>query len=478
MTTAIDRTLRLLIFTILCLFLCVAPPATAAEKPRKPNVLFIMSDDLNTALSGFGHPQCKTPELDRLAARGVMFQNMHCQYPVCGASRASLMSGLYPYTNKTLGNAGTLRGNMPDVLTMSQMFRKQGYRVGRVSKIYHMGIPFEIIAGTAERDDPKSWDEVVNIKAPEQHAPGVSTQWSPKDKGSQTFEGVEAEGDDLVHADGLAAEAAIKFLKKHHDKPFFLAVGFVRPHVPLVAPKKYFELYDRSAMRAPIVPEDDLNDVPKIIRNYKANVRYGVTPELHKGLLQAYYASVSYMDAQAGKVIRALEELGHKDDTIIVFSSDHGYLLGEHHKFQKQHLFEEATRVPFIMSVPWMKNTHGDGTKKITELVDLYPTLAELTGITPPRGLQGNSLVPLLKDPQSRLWKKDMAFTISRSGGESIRTDDWRYIHWGHGSKGQELYDLKADPRETTNLAGNPKYTDQLNRMKARLLAKRKAAGY
>lgn len=458
--------------------LCISSVVASAEKPSKPNVLFIMSDDLNTALSGFGHPQCKTPELDRLATRGLKFENMHCQYPVCGASRASLMSGLYPYTNRTLGNAGTLRGNMPNVLTLSQMFRKNGYRVGRVSKIYHMGIPREIIAGTAERDDPHSWDEVVNIKAPEQHAPGVSTQWSPIDKGSQTFEGVVAEGNDLVHADGLAAEAAIKFLKKHHERPFFLAVGFVRPHVPLVAPKKYFDLYNRKAMKAPIVPENDLDDVPKIIRNYKANVRYGVTPELHKGLLQAYYASVSYMDAQAGKVIRALEALGHKDDTIIVFSSDHGYLLGEHHKFQKQHLFEESTRVPFIISVPWMKDQHGEGTKKITELVDLYPTIADLAGLTPPSDLQGQSLVPLLKDPASKNWKKDSAFTISRNGGESIRTYDWRYIHWGHGKNGQELYDLKADPREITNLAGNPKYADQLKRMKSKLLAKRTSAGF
>ena len=467
--------MRKLLYVLAC---CIGSAAASAAKPSKPNVLFIMSDDLNTALSGFGHPQCKTPQLDRLAARGMKFENMHCQYPVCGASRASLMSGLYPYTNKTLGNAGTLRGSMPNVLTMSQMFRKNGYRVGRVSKIYHMGIPFEIIAGTAERDDPHSWDEVVNIKAPEQHAPGVSTHWSPKDKGSQTFEGVEAKGDDLVHADGLAAEAAIKFLKKHHERPFFLAVGFVRPHVPLVAPKKYFDLYNRKAMKAPVVPADDLEDVPKIIRGYKAIDRYGVTPELHKGLLQAYYASVSYMDAQAGKVIRAIEELGHKNDTIIVFSSDHGYLLGEHHKFQKQHLFEESTRVPFIISVPWMKDTHGSGTKKITELVDLYPTLAELAGLTPPSVLQGKSLVPLLNDPVSNAWKKNMAFTISRNGGESIRTYDWRYIHWGHGDRGQELYDLKADPGEITNLAGNPKYSEQLERSKGQLLAKRKAAGY
>ena len=449
-----------------------------AEVPEKPNVLFIMSDDLNTALSGFGHPQCKTPELDKLAQRGVRFENMHCQYPVCGASRASLMSGLYPYTNNTLGNSGTLRGNMPDVVTMSQLFRNHGYHVGRVSKIYHMGIPFEIIAGTADRDDPHSWDEVVNIKAPEQHAPGVKTEWSPGDKGSQTFTGVEGTGGDLEHADGMAAESAMQFLDKHHEKPFFLALGFVRPHVPLVAPKKYFDLYDRAEMKAPVVPDNDLDDVPKVIREYKSNKNYEVTPETHKGLLQAYYASVSYMDAQVGKVLARLEKLGRLDDTIVVFSSDHGYLLGHHNKYQKQHLFEESTRVPFIFSVPWMKDQHGQATGKITELVDLYPTLAELAGLTPPSDLQGQSLMPLLKDPAADAWTKPFAFTISRSGGESIRSYDWRYTQWGHGEQGMELYDLKKDRGEFTNLADHPEYAEQLKRMKKQLEMKRKEAGF
>jgi len=452
---------------------------TSTADARKPNVVFLMSDDLNTALSGFGHPQCQTPQLDKLAERGVRFENMHCQYPVCGASRASLMSGLYPYTNRTLGNAGTLRGSMPDVVTMSQLFRNNGYRVGRVSKIYHMRIPFEIIDGTAESDDPHSWDEVVNIKAPEQNAPGKSTQWSPKDKGSQTFEGVVADGGDLAHADGMAASHAIEFLKRNKDKPFFLACGFVRPHVPLVAPAKYFDLYDRDAMVAPVVPENDLEDVPGIIRGYKRNSStYGVTPELHKGLLEAYYASISYMDAQAGRVLDALDKLGLAENTIVVFTSDHGYLLGEHHKFQKQHLFEESTRVPFIVSVPWMKGQHGKATRHITELVDLYPTLAGLAGLKAPDVLQGQTLLPLLRNPASKAWKKNVAFTISRSGGESIRTHDWRYTQWGFGKSGTELYDLKNDPGEFNNLARKPKYSAQLSKLRKQLEAKRVAAGY
>ncbi|MEM7012543.1 MAG: sulfatase [Verrucomicrobiota bacterium] len=445
---------------------------------RKPNVILLMSDDLNTALSGFGHPQCKTPHLDKLAERGVRFENMHCQYPVCGASRASLMTGLYPYTNGMLGNSGNLRKNMPDVVTLSQLFRNNGYLAGRVSKIYHMGIPPEILAGTANHDDPPSWDETVNIKALEQNAPGERTEWSPLDKGSQTFTGVAASTGDLEHADGMAAEAAVEFLKRNKDKPFFLGCGFVRPHVPLVAPAKYFDLYDRDAMIAPEVPEDDLDDVPKVIRDYKANSRYGVTPELHKGLLEAYYASVSYMDAQVGRVLDAVDELGLQDNTIVIFSSDHGYLLGEHHKFQKQHLFEESTRVPFILSVPWLSDSHGKATGKITELVDVYPTIAELAGLAPPDALQGESMVSLLKDPADGSWNKDLAFTISRNGGESIRTDDWRFIQWGFGKKGYELYDRKNDPSEFTNLADNSDYADQMAQLKKRLDKKRAEAGY
>ena len=460
------------------LFLIAVRPVLA-DAPKKPNVLLIISDDLNTALSGFGHKQCQTPNLDELAKRGMKFENMHCQYPVCGASRASLMSGLYPYTNMTLANTGTLRGSMPEVVTLSQTFRNNGYYAARVSKIYHMRIPFEIIDGTAESDDPHSWDEAINIKAPEQNAPGESTNWSPKDKGSQKFEGVIASGGDSVHADGMAADRAIQILNTMNDKPFFLAVGFVRPHVPLVAPKQYFQKYDRNLMEAPVVPLDDLADVPGIIRNYKRNsTTYGVTPELHKGLLQAYYACVSYMDAQVGRVLNALKQNGLEDNTIVVFSSDHGYMLGHHHKFQKQHLFEESTRIPFIVSVPWLKDQHDRSTSKITELVDLYPTLTDLAGLNPPDNLQGKSLQPLLLNPESTAWKKTAAFTVSRSGGESLRTADWRFTHWGFGEKGAELYDLKNDPGEFTNLAKNARYADVVQTMKQQLLSKRDAAGF
>ncbi|MFC1552311.1 sulfatase [Candidatus Latescibacterota bacterium] len=450
----------------------------ADPAPKKPNVLFIMSDDLNTALSGFGHPQCETPELDALAGRGVRFDNMHCQYPVCGASRASVMSGQYPYTNGTMGNVGTLRGSSPDVVTMSQIFMNNGYHTGRVSKIYHMRIPMEIIAGTAESDDTLSWNEAVNIKAPEHETEGIKNYWSPGDTGSQTFQSVAVPGGDSSQADGMSADYAIEFLDRNQDRPFFLALGFVRPHVPLVAPEKYFDLYENMDMIAPEVPDDDLDDVPEIIRAYKNNDHYKVTPELHQGLLKSYYASVSYMDAQVGRVLAHLDSLGLRDNTIVVFTSDHGYLLGHHHKYQKQHLFEEATQVPFIVSVPWLRDEHGKKTVKITELIDLYPTLAELAGLQAPGSLQGASLKPLLDDVESAQWSKREAFTVSRSGGESLRTDEWRYTQWGFGENGCELYDLSNDPGEFTNQAQNPEYAPLLRVMKARLEKKRLEAGY
>ena len=386
--------------TILSFFLLLVCSLTASAAD-KPNVLFLMSDDLNTALSGFGHPQCKTPHLDKLAERGVRFENMHCQYPICGASRASLMTGMYPYENGSMGNVGVNR-KTPGLVTLPELFRKNGYRSVRVGKIYHMRIPMEVISGESAFDDPASWDEFYNMKAPEQLAEGKVADWSPKDKGSQTFRSVETKGGDSTQADGMAADKAIELLGKLKDKPFFLAVGFVRPHVPLVAPTKYFDLYNREDMVAPVVPEDDLEDVPQVARGYKANnTTYGVTPELHKGLLQAYYASVSYMDAQVGRVLKALKDQGLDKNTIVVFTSDHGYLLGHHHKFQKQHLFEESTRVPFIFRVPWMDQQHGGATSRVTELIDVFPTITELVGFQAPKTLQGTSLSPLLKHPSS-----------------------------------------------------------------------------
>jgi arylsulfatase A-like enzyme len=460
----------LVLFALAPLFPVVGATVSAA---KKPNVLLIMSDDLNTALSGFGHPQCKTPELDRLAKSGVSFRRMYCQFPICGASRSSLMNGLYPYSTGDLGNSTKFRKQRPDAVTMSQLFKNNGYYVARVSKIFHMGIPNEIIAGTAVADDPESWGETYNIQCGEQNMAGKRIDHSPGWDSSQTFQRVETVDGDLEMADGKAATKAIELLKQHRDEPFFIALGFVRPHVPLVAPEKYFRAYPEEAMILAEVPSDDLDDVGKATREYKTTASLKIKREDMPGILSAYYAAVSHMDAQVGRVLDALDELGLRENTIVVFSSDHGYHLGQHHKWQKQHLFEETTRVPFILSVPWMTGTHGASAQQICELVDLYPTISDVCGLKPPSYLQGSSMRAILEDTATSKWDKATALTVSTKEGVSLRTEKWRYTQWGKGSKDVELYDLTKDPNEFTNVANKPDYKQAREKL-ARQLDKRK----
>lgn len=447
--------------------------ATAGERPDKPNVLLIMSDDLNTALSGFGHPQCKTPELDRLATHGVSFRRMYCQFPICGASRSSLMNGLYPYSTGDMANTTKFRKTRPDAVTMSQLFKNNGYYVARVSKIFHMGIPTEIIDGTAVADDPQSWGDTFNIQSGEHNMPGLRVDHSPGWDSSQTFQRVEAEAGDLSMVDGKAATKAIELLREHRGDPFFIALGFVRPHVPLVAPEKYFRAYPEKDMVLAKVPENDLADVGKPTLRYKTTASLQIKPEDMPGILSAYYASVSHMDSQVGRVLDALDELGLRENTVVVFSSDHGYHLGEHHKWQKQHLFEETTRVPFILSAPWLEKTQGTSATQICELVDLYPTISDLCGLTPPQYLQGSSMLPILEDVATSKWQKASAFSVSTKGGVSLRTEKWRYTEWGEGGQDVELYDLTTDPQEFTNVTDEPAYKREKESL-ARQLSLRK----
>lgn len=454
--------------------------ATEPETPpKKPNVLLILSDDLSTALSGFGHPQCKTPELDKLAKRGISFRRMYCQFPLCGPSRSSIMNGLYPYSTGDFGNATKFRKKIPEAVTLPELFKKNGYYVGRVSKIYHMGIPQDIIAGETDDDDAQSWTEAFNMKCGEQHMEGKKIDHSPNWPNSQTFVRVEAEEDDLGMVDGLAATKAIQLMTKHKDEPFFIALGFIRPHVPLVAPKKYFKEYPVGEMQLPEVPANDLDDVAKVTSKYKTTESMGMNEEGIRGTLSAYYATVTHMDAQVGRVLTALEELGLSDKTIVVFSSDHGYHLGEHHKWQKQHLFEETARVPFILSVPWIKSTQGRATQKMCELIDLYPTISDLCSLKAPNYLQGQSMKPILEDPKTPMWDKSTALTISTKGGVSLRTEKWRYTEWGKGKKQEvELYDLDKDPREFTNVAKLVEYKEARKELAEQLRKKKIAAGY
>jgi len=308
----------------------------SVQGQQKPNVLFIIADDLTTtALSSYENKASFTPNIDKLASEGVIYTSTYCQYPVCGPSRASLMFGYYPHATKTFGYTSG-REHVGDRKSWSQLFMDNGYKSMRVSKIYHMPVPKGIYMGTNGTDDSLSWNERYNSKAPEYQAPGEGELVQNNPDGTKPIADgnvmtiVKADGDDYVLSDGKTARKAIQLIKDNKDKPFFLAVGFVRPHVPFVAPKKYFKPYPWERMAFPISYNDDWDDIPKKAINYVTSVNAEMNPTQEKKAIAGYYASVAYMDAQVGKVLDALKEEGLEDNTIVIFTSDHGFHLAEH----------------------------------------------------------------------------------------------------------------------------------------------------
>lgn len=458
------------------LFLCLVPPVVGSAEEARPNVLFIIADDLTASLGCYGNDVCQTPNLDRLASEGVLFDRAYCQYPVCGPSRASLMSGLYPNTTRMLRNnyeLGAFKASNPELAdhpSIGEFLRTNGYFSGRVSKIFHMGIPGGIEAGEPGGDDPSSWDWTYNVLAPETKSVGAWELLSPKREhsGSNFERIVIPDGREATQADVMAAAQAIAVLETRREaaQPFFLAVGFVRPHVPLVAPERWFKQYPAERMELPFVPEGDLNDVPGPAALMENLDRYGMNEAQQRKAIAAYYASVSFMDEQVGKLLDALERLHLRQNTIVLFTSDHGYNLGEHSCWQKLSLFEESVRVPLLISAPGFLESAGKSAPGLVELIDLYPTIADLVGLEKkaPPSLQGRSLRPLLEDPGRGDWSKDVAYTVTYRNGESIRTRRWRYNVWGKA--GEELYDLEEDPLEFTNLSHDPAYKQQLETMR------------
>lgn len=440
------------------LLLAALATGTGAEKPTRKNVLFIICDDLNCDLGCYGHPLVQSPNIDALAKRGVRFENAHCQYPLCGPSRASFMTGLYPDQTLIQRNAIRLRERLPDVQSMSQMFRRQGYTATRVGKIYHYNVPADI--GNDGHDDPASWDHKINPR-------GRDKTDEPKifslRKGSfgGTLSWLAAEGTDREQTDGIGADEAIKVLQTHADnkQPFFLAVGFYRPHTPYVAPQSYFDLYPRDKIVVPSVPQDYLKTLPGPARQslLRKKEQVNLDEDLARQAIGAYYASITFADAQVGRVLDELDRLGLAENTVVVFTSDHGYHMGEHGHYQKTTLFDNATHVPLIIAAPGMKAA-GQATKSPAEMVDFYPTLGELCGLPTPDYLAGVSLGPVLDDVAAA--PRDSALT-QHANGYSLRTGRYRYTEWGpQGRLGAELYDHTADPHELTNLADAAETTE------------------
>ena len=452
---------------------CIAVGVVRAAAPARPNVLLIMSDDLAATLGAYGHPLAQTPHLDALARRGVRFDRAYCQFPHCNPSRASMMSGLRPNTTRVTGNADNLYQNLPGVVTLPHLFRQHGYATARSGKIFHLGVP----SGAESMDDPQAWDFGRPFADERPYPAARDSVVTVKTGNKEGLPWQEIPGDDDRLIDGQIAKVAVDWLERRDAaKPFFLAVGFHRPHLPFVAPAKYFDLYPFDKITLPPAPADDEADIPLPARNGSVG-QYAMTatPDQRRAAIRAYLATVSYMDAQAGRVLDALRRLGVADNTIVVFTGDHGWHLGEHNLWHKRSLFEESARVPLIVHAPGAR-ANGRASRSVVELLDIYPTLCDLAGVPAPAKLEGKSLRPLLADPAVTL--HDGAFTQARRGanaanwGRSVRTPRWRCTEWDEGKNGIELYDHDADPHEYTNLASDPRHAGVLKELRALLAAR------
>ncbi|MEM9368217.1 MAG: sulfatase [Planctomycetota bacterium] len=441
----------------------------------KPNVLFIVCDDLNTHVSTSGYPHIQTPAFDRLAASGVTFRRAYCQYPVCGPSRASFLHGLYPQSTGVLDNKTDIRDVRTGTVSMPQCFKECGYWTAAVGKVFHnekfdhgdvawhemlrfdndempMVTPireqFEAEHGSvATGKARKLWREFY---------PTIATQTAGQKPGYGRS-GLQ----DGQHKDGKNAEQIRTWLstKAYGEKPFFMAMGIHKPHGPFLAPDQYFELYPKPDLQFTPASLGFWDNVPKLAQTNRYlgfGFEYGVeNDDLRRDYIQAYHACISFIDAQIGSVLDELQRSGQADNTIVVLTSDHGYLLGEKFMWGKVMLFETCDRVPLIIRVPASLQAAfaagGSQSDGLVELIDLFPTLADLCGVTPPVELQGKSLVPMLKD--ASLTGKEVVYTVVSRGpklGKAIRTDRHHYTWW---PTGEELYDLREDPNENTNLA-------------------------
>jgi len=462
----------------------------------KPNVLLIVCDDLNTHVSTSGYPHIKTPHLDRLAKAGVIFNRAYCQYPVCGPSRASFLSGLYPESTGVLNNKVDIRNTRPGTVSLPQFMKENGYWTGGVGKIFHTARhePGDLGWNEYHRFENDEFPFVAKARKQFEAEHGsvqrgrTRRQWKEKLQGMFTqTRGQQQPGygpsglNDAQHRDGRNARKAVEWLDKKSfgDKPFFITVGIHKPHVPFIAPQKYFDLYPRHKLQFELSPTNDWDDIPRMAM-VKRFGGFGFelgreNDALRREYTQAYHACVSFVDAQIGLILDKLKSQKLWDDTIVIFTSDHGYHLGEHFMWGKVTLFEECARVPLVVRVPGVSPA-GATSDGLVETIDLFPTLAELCGLDAPAHLQGQSYTSLIRKPDTP--GRPSAYTVVSRGtqlGRSIRTKRWRYAEWGE-AKAAELYNLQKDPREYTNLAKSPKHLDVVKRMESRLVERQAQA--
>ena len=476
----------------IALFSLLGGAATAADAKRT-NVLFLISDDLNTLLGCYGDRLAKSPNIDRLASHGVLFERAYCAFPLCGPSRNSMLTGLYPNSTGILANGQIFRQTIPSQMSMPQSFRRSGYFAARIGKLYHYNVPRSI--GTNGHDDPGSWELESNPAGVDrlEEEPRIFSLLPGNFGGTLSW--YASPRADRFHTDGMMAEDAEWILDRcarRTDRPFFLALGFFRPHTPYVAPRSYFDLYPENEMPVVHGVKEDQADIPPPALASAKKEQEKLTDDLRRQGLQAYRASISFMDAQVGRVVETLDRLGLSENTVIVFTSDHGYHTGEHGLWQKQSLFEESARVPLLIVAPGVTKKGGVARSPVSQ-VDLFPTLAELCGVERPANLQGQSLVPMLKDPKvaGRGWaitqvvrgggfrRAGASPAIGDQGtrffGYSLRTPRWRYTEWDEGRRGRELYDHESDPRELTNLAADPAHAKTVEDLSSQLRAAAKA---
>jgi len=464
------RPLRLIVFAIISLAVSVS----AADK--KLNVLFIVSDDLNCSLGCYGDKVTQSPNVDRLAARGVRFDRAYCNYPVCNASRTSFLSGRRPETTKVFANGVLPRIALgPDFRFLPEYFHDHGYFTAGIGKISHPTFASTVKwdlqsdAARGQGDDEESPAKKAKAKAAEgkakldaeaktkrRAAKAAKAEADAAAGGEVPFGWQATNNEDADEPDGITARRVVKLLEEHKDGQFFIAAGFHKPHVPHTAPKKYFDLYEVAKMPLPQEPEGHAKYIPTIANpnQYHPNLK----PEQQRAIIQHYHAATTFMDAQVGLLLDALDRLKLWDNTVVVFIGDHGWHLGEHNGYwAKMSLMEESARAPLIVYAPGKKSNAVS--PRLAEFVDLFPTLTDLCGLPLPSGLEGISLAPVLDDP-NRPWKKAVFTVVSRAGGlgRAVRTETHELIVWPDGS--EQLYNHARDPGEYENLALDTRYKE------------------